>query len=253
MNWWLITAGAILIFDTLIILTRSNINIGVVLPSVLGAPLFVYGCFYNSLYEFFSQGFGAVLKSILLTAYILYLSITVVCVIVIALNGHRSVKLGADAVIVLGAAVHGSKISLTLKNRLDLALNYVLNGENNKTVIVVSGAKGRQEDISEARASFHYLVGKGFPESKILLEEQAKNTYENFLFSKALLDEHFKDKSYTCVFVTNNFHVYRSTIAAKNAGLDIKGIGCKAKLYIQPNNYLRESLAVLKYWFLGAK
>ena len=193
MNWWLITAGAILIFDTLIILTRSNINIGVVLPSVLGAPLFVYGCFYNSLYEFFSQGFGAVLKSILLTAYILYLSITVVCVIVIALNGHRSVKLGADAVIVLGAAVHGSKISLTLKNRLDLALDYVLNGENNKTVIVVSGAKGRQEDISEARASFHYLMGKGFPESKILLEEQAKNTYENFLFSKALLDEHFKD------------------------------------------------------------
>ena len=250
MNAWLVIVGAVLIADTLLIMLVSNINLGVLLPAILGTPILLYGLFFDRIQAHTAGGISAVIKWAVIAVYALYITATAAAIVVISVNGHKHVDKGADAVIVLGAAVHGDKISLTLLNRLDLALEYIEGDDD--AVIVVSGAKGRQELISEAEASRDYLLSRGFPEERIIVENRARNTYQNFAFSKELLDKHF-DGDYSAVYVTNSFHVYRAGLAAREAGLVIDGIGCGAKLYIQPNNYLRESVAVIKYWLIGAK
>ena len=67
----------------------------------------------------------------------------------------------ADYVIVLGARVRGAKISNSLKQRLDRAIEY--SEEYPNTVLVLSGGKGPGEEISEARAMYEYLQYNGIP------------------------------------------------------------------------------------------
>lgn len=250
MNPWLVIIGGLLIADTLLILLISNVNIGVLIPAVLGTPVFLYGLFYDKINAFSAGGWAAVVKWVMIALYAVYILATSITIVIININGHKHVQKGADAVIVLGAAVHGDKISLTLQNRLDLALEYVEGDDH--AVIVVSGAKGRQELVSEGEASREYLLSKGFDDERIIVEDRARNTYENFMYSKKLLDKRL-GADYSAIYVTNTFHVYRAGLAARQAGLEIDGIGCGAKFYIQPNNYLRESIAVMKYWLIGAK
>lgn len=65
--------------------------------------------------------------------------------------------------------------------------------ENLASYIVVSGALGkRTKEIwqhSEAKKFAEILIQNGVPRAKIILEEKATNTGENFLFTKKLLTE----------------------------------------------------------------
>ena len=90
------------------------------------------------------------------------------------------------------------------------------------------------------------------PEEKIIMEDRATSTYENFKFSKEILSNIFPEKPMV-VFVTNDFHIYRSMCAAKAAEIDAVGIGCKSPWYIVPNYYMRESLAILRYMLIGIR
>lgn len=92
----------------------------------------------------------------------------------------------ADYVIVLGARVRGAKISNSLKQRLDRAIEY--SEEYPNTVLVLSGGKGPGEEISEARAMYEYLQYNGIPEDKLLIEDQSSDTVQNIEFSRTVID-----------------------------------------------------------------
>lgn len=154
-----------------------------------------------------------------------------------------------DAVIVLGAAVHGSELSPTLQGRLDTALAY--HQRNPKALIVVTGGQGIQEDLPEAVAMAAYLESKGVPAPQILLEDRATSTEENFQYSRALLDARLPP-GYRVVFVTDEFHVYRAGRIAAAQGLDATFCARATPWYFWAPNFLREDLAVLKLWLTGA-
>ena len=64
-----------------------------------------------------------------------------------------------------------------------------------------------------------YLLNKGVPEKQILLENRATRTKENIVNSQKLLS--FK----RLVIVTSDFHMYRSQLLAKRAGIsNVSGI-----------------------------
>ena len=153
-----------------------------------------------------------------------------------------------DALIVLGAAVHGETVSVPLKYRLDRAVEY--GRKNPNAVIIVSGGQGSQEMVTEAFAMEQYLKNAGVT-NPIIKEEKATSTYENFLYSKEILDEQFSGE-YKVAFVTNDFHIYRSERTAQRAGLsEVTGVHGETAWYNIIHNYLRESLAVTKLWILG--
>ena len=99
----------------------------------------------------------------------------------------------ADYVIVLGARVRGAKISNSLKQRLDRAIEY--SEEYPNTVLVLSGGKGPGEEISEARAMYEYLQYNGIPEDKLLIEDQSSDTVQNIEFSRTVIDRQEYNKA----------------------------------------------------------
>ena len=90
-----------------------------------------------------------------------------------------------SAVVILGAGVNDTVPSLSLQVRLEAALDYLRDKPD--IPIVVTGSRGPGEEISEARCMADWLIARGVPEDRILLEEQADNTVENIQFSQKLL------------------------------------------------------------------
>lgn len=153
---------------------------------------------------------------------------------------------GAKYVIILGAQVKGKVPSLALLSRLEAAKEYL--DENPDTKVIVSGARGYGEDITEAQCMFNWLTSHGIEEGRIILEQQSVNTDENIRFSRSFIE----DASDYVVLVTNSFHTFRGEAIAKKQGLlNVQGKGSPSTFYMIPTYYLREAMAVVKYKLTG--
>ena len=247
-QWIFICIGSLLTLDTVAVSFISHFNAGVIMPAVLGLPLLCYGLFQPQLEFWFATPLGAGVKIVVSGLYLLFLACLLVAIVLIQTGIHGSVKRDADALVVLGAAVWGETPSLVLQSRLDTALEYY---EQHPCTIVVTGGKGGGEEVTEAWAMKKYLVERGVPEEDILMEERASSTYENFLYSKAILEEAFP-QGYEAVYVTTSFHVYRAGLIAKDVGMPVAGgLAAPYRWYMAPNYYLRETLSIGKYFLLG--
>ena len=153
-----------------------------------------------------------------------------------------------DYIIVLGARVMGNEPGLTLKGRLDRALEYVKSNDDD-CKIVVSGGKGDGENISEAEAMKRYLVDRGIKPDMIIKEDKSVNTMQNFEFSKDKIEKDSKEKvaDVDVKVVTTDFHAFRSEKYAKRAGYEkLSFYTERTKWYLMPVFYMREFFAVIK-------
>lgn len=157
-----------------------------------------------------------------------------------------------DTLIVLGAQVNGTKLSNSLKLRLERAKEYL--NENPETIAVVSGGKGSKEEISEAEAMYEYLVSQGIDETRLIKEDRSTNTNENLKYSLALLEEksNKKPEDLRIGIVTNGFHVFRGTSIGKKMGCrQIEGVPAKSNKFLQLNYLVRECLGIWKDKLVG--
>ena len=80
MRWVLLAIGAILVADSCFVAMVCNMNLGVVLPAVLGLPLLLLGLFWAPAQALFLTPFGRVIKWVLIGGYALFAaSFAVVC------------------------------------------------------------------------------------------------------------------------------------------------------------------------------
>ncbi len=94
-----------------------------------------------------------------------------------------------------------------------------------------------------------YAEEQGIPREHLLLETVSSTTSENMLFSKQLMDEDAGGKPYHALYVTSNYHLLRTGIYARKAGLRIGGLGSKTALYYLPTALLREYIAyAVMHW-----
>ena len=157
--------------------------------------------------------------------------------------------LPADAVVVLGAGVNGTQPSLSLYTRLTAALDYL--EENPEIPVVLTGGRGYGEEITEARCMYDWLTARDVDPARLILEEQAGNTAENFALSKELLEEQDIDPAEDSVaVVTNDFHIARSRLIAARQGYGhVFGVPAELPwLHLEVNYYLREAFAMVKTW-----
>ena len=182
---------------------------------------------------------------------LLLLTVVLVSIEVFVLNkgSEDLVALPTDAVIVLGAGVNGTEPSLSLWTRLNAALDY-LEYRNTDCPVVLTGGKGYGEEISEAQCMYNWLTARGVDPDRLILEEKAANTAENFAFSKALLAENGVDPDTAVIaVVTNDFHIAQAELIAEWKTGYGAVIGVPAKLpwlHLEINYYLREAFAVVK-------
>ncbi len=161
----------------------------------------------------------------------------------------RRPKKNLDCLIVLGAQVRGERVTDTLKRRLDKALAYLQ--ENEQTVCVVSGGRGKGEDISEALAMSRYLIACGIEEERIILEAESTSTRENLMYCLDCIDNPDKEK---IGIVTNNFHIYRSLRLAKKLGYKkVYPVVAGCNMIYLVNYITREFFAILALWNRNSK
>jgi len=245
----LAAAGCVLVGDTLFVLTRSGMNLGVIMPAIIGAPLIIIGLLLPGIVRLCSK--SRIFKALMLAVsacYVIFCLLFCVTTVLIQKNSAPPEE-PADVLIVLGCGIRGSSPTLTLRYRLDKTIEYL--NDHTDTMVVVSGGQSFDEICSEASVMKAYLTARGIDENRILTEELSKSTEENFLYSKSIIDDNLGSGK-RIAFVTTRFHVYRSELAAKKLGIEAEGIPAKGVWYITPNDYLREC-AALTYYFLSGR
>ena len=140
--------------------------------------------------------------------------------------------------------MQGDQPSLTLKKRLDLALEYLT--EHPQASVVVSGGQGADEAYTEAYVMAKYLTARGVDESRVLLEEQASDTRENLEFSRTLAQAHGM-RTDRVLIITSDFHLCRAKYLAKKLGMEPYGLASRTSPEVLRVNYLlREVFAFVK-------
>jgi uncharacterized SAM-binding protein YcdF (DUF218 family) len=187
-----------------------------------------------------------VLSATIIMLLFAYVSFQCVSFVLYAfLYGRLSVPRRADFVVVLGSGLlGGGRVPPLLASRLDrgLAVYRALAARGSDPVLIVSGGKGSDEQVSEADAMAGYLAARGFPADRIEREDRSASTEENLAYCQAIMDR--LRPGATCVIVTSSYHVFRTAMIARRIGLRGQVTGARTAGYYWPSATLREFAAV---------
>ena len=152
----------------------------------------------------------------------------------------------ADFVVVLGSGLaRGDRVPPLLASRLERGRHVyqtLVGRGKTRPVLIVSGGKGSDEQISEAEAMARYLIERGVPADHVLREDQSSTTEENLTFSQAIMER--SRPGYRCIVVTSNYHVFRTAMLARRLGVNGQVTGSRTAGYYWPTAMLREFAAV---------
>ena len=127
----------------------------------------------------------------------------------------------ADYLIVLGSKLKDNRETFTLISRIDRAALYLK--KNPECKVIVSGGVTDGNTISEASMMYSLLLERNIRPERIIMEEKALNTYENFMYSKQYLDTSKK-----IVICTSDYHILRSKLLANKNGYGVHSIFAKS-------------------------
>jgi len=183
------------------------------------------------------------LKKPILITILLGIIALVIIQLMIIITPLKSTPKKSDTIIVLGAQLWGDKPSPMLQYRLDKAFEFFYDGY--APTIIVSGAQGHDELITEALAMKIYLVEKGIPENIIFEEDNSYSTYQNLYFSNKIMQDKGLESA---IIVTNKFHIHRSLMIANRLNMKVSGGPAKnyPNLALTVRYYTREVLAYIK-------
>ncbi len=160
--------------------------------------------------------------------------------VVITFSIYRPNIQKADAVVVLGAAIY----TPALINRSLEGLR--LYEEGKASVVVVSGGRISDKDISEAGYMRKVIEENAYGIVPIILEEDSHSTYENLKNTKAKIGE-----GKSVIIVSDKFHLARAVIMAKRMGFGPVYWSAPEPTYYNRKNlgfyYMREVFAMVSY------
>lgn len=245
MRFALYFASFVLMADSLVLARRKSYTLGLAILIVLSVSLFLLAKFRRALGIFTSGFSGMVLKYTLGRGVCAFVCLA--CFILA--YGRNTADYTESAVIVPGSGVkRDGTPSSTAIYRLEKCLEYCR--KNPKAVVVVSGGKTAASEISEGMAMKNYLTKHGLDPDRILCDEQAGNTRQNFTAAKKLLsDAGISEKT---VLITNSFHAFRAASYAARAGFDdIAVLTAPTDLFTFIPAVLREVCAAAAMMFLN--
>lgn len=149
-------------------------------------------------------------------------------------------------VVVLGCRVKNKKPSLALKERLDKTYQYL--NKNPKLQCILSGGQGANEEISEAKCMYQYLVSKGIDPHRLYQEDKSTSTRENILFSYQLIKKENLPKAIT--IITNEFHEYRAQTIARRLNIKSYAISAHTAWWLFPTYFVREIFGIVYEFIL---
>lgn len=148
-----------------------------------------------------------------------------------------------DYILVLGCSVNGTELTRAARARADAAIEYL--NKNPECTAILCGGQGKGDEISEAEAYYNYMVKNGIDSNRLIKEERSKDTRQNINFAKEYLPD---VKGLSVAVVTNDFHLYRSTVIMEKAGFtDIHCVNGPTPNvpFLHLSLYLREYFSVM--------
>ena len=117
--------------------------------------------------------------------------------------------------------------------------------------VMVTGGTGKLQQDEPAEAFFlrEQLVYNGIPANDIILETRSRNTYENAVFTKKVLDSMQLKPPY--ILVTSALHMTRSKQIFVKAGYDFVAYPCDYKVVaadFSVEGYLMPNISLLNEW-----
>ena len=172
------------------------------------------------------------------------------CIIIDASFGDPEAH--CDYMVVLGAGVHGDQPSLSLRNRIDAAYDYLT--AHPDVVAVLSGGQGEGENITEAQCMFDHLTAMGIDEHRLIMEDKATSTWENLNFSLTLIEEKYGQRPEMLGVLSSEYHLFRASLFADACGVEFVGVPAKTtKVSLRINYFMREVAGVWHYLLLGGQ
>lgn len=241
-------AGIVLLgLFVLPLFTRRLLNIGNATGILLGGILLLYGIFMPKVHAkirgFWQKTAGKVVLSIITVCIAAVMTLAVVETVYLV-KAVRKKPADNATVVVLGCKVYGEKASLTLRERLNAAYDYLL--ENEEAACVVSGGQGPDEDISEALCMYRYLEDKGIDASRLYMEDTSTSTQENLENSLQVIRENGLNTD--IAIATSEYHEYRAGQIAKELGLEYGSAPGHTAWWLLPTYYVRELYGILYQW-----
>lgn len=139
-----------------------------------------------------------------------------------------------DVVIVLGSyTTNDCKPAPIMRERVNKGVELFKNGVASN-IIVTGGANGNK--CIEADVMAEYAVSLGVPDSAIIREIHAKNTYQNAYYSVEQME---KRNLKSAIIVSSNFHILRSCNVFSNYSI----------LYSMSSVESPKDISKIKYYF----
>ena len=245
----LFLSGIFLIYNGVILLKREGRSKANYLSMLLGIVILVFFALIsfrlggqNEL--FYTNHFLNILFAFIAYSYFIFGFAFVGFMLYSILYLFIPKKKHYDFIIIHGAGLlDGEKVTPLLKRRIDKAVEAYHKSKNPRIKIIASGGQGGDEKISEAQAICNYLLEEtDVPREAILLEEDSTTTYENLLFSKEMGERLVTSPRF--LFVTNDYHVFRTSTYARRIGMKGDGLGCRTAAYYIPSAFIREYIAL---------
>ncbi len=156
----------------------------------------------------------------------------------------------APYLIVCGAGLNGDRPSRSLTDRLKAALTWL--NENPDSAAVLTGSQGPGETLSEGQAMVDWLTAHGVDPARLILEDQADNSYENIANSLALIRARAPDFDGRVAILSSEYHLHRLGYMAKKLGCEPVLVAAKTSIFPLFVNYaVREAFAMWKLWVFG--
>lgn len=117
----------------------------------------------------------------------------------------------AENAIVLGMALEKGQPTRDLLLRLDTAEQYLK--QHPESTLILTGGNSGESGQTEAAVMQELLLARGIPEERLLLEDRAEDTRENFVNTAELIDP-----TAPVVLISSNYHMDRATRMAEESG-----------------------------------
>ena len=169
------------------------------------------------------------------------------CALSAVLSGMRAKPREVPGrLIVLGLRLPQGRMQPDLETRLRCAMEAA--GKNPGSLVVLSGGNGGGAHTTEAAAMRDWLLREGFAADRLLLEEQAVDTEDNFRKTAALIPTREP-----LLIVTSDYHVFRARKLAQARGFtNVHALACPSSRRLLPANLLRETVSLLYQTVTGA-
>jgi uncharacterized SAM-binding protein YcdF (DUF218 family) len=162
---------------------------------------------------------------------------------------YESGKKKADAGVILGAAVWGgNRPSPVLRERINKGFEIYEKKYVDKLILTGGGSPN---ELTEAEVSKNELIKYGIDPRKLIIESKSNSTNEQILFVR---DKYYKRFGYkTIIIVSDNFHLFRSSEMCGFNSINADTFSSDTPLSPESNfNFcLKETLAVILFWFFG--